>query len=259
MSGQQISTSVTILNSLLGFQAVSLTNFETSAESVIAAGSKVEIASGFFTFASDDQPQASTWTAISTGSTAYITLTPSGTAGAQIVTSKYSSVVPVWSDSKQGWYLSAASTIRYVAGVTKGSATQYNAPFTMVANQERTIDSMVLRQDLTVGNDINLTGNIETHRTINVGSVGGNHLFANDMTEATVFTTIAGQFDIGDAVLVTGGIGITSGSTMIVAYANKISGINLSFFGLIVETGQWSQASFGSASGTVVHGISISW
>lgn len=139
MAGSQIATSVSILNSLLGFQAMSLTNFDTSVESVIAAGSKVEIGSAFFTFSSDDTPQATTWTAITTANTAYITLTPSGTAGSQIVTSKYSDTAPVWSDSKQGWYLTAGSVIRYIGGVTKTSATQYDDAFVLGAIQQRDV------------------------------------------------------------------------------------------------------------------------
>ncbi len=260
MAFDQIATSVSIISTgLKSYQAISLTNFDTSAESVIAAGSAVEIANAFFLADSDDTPQASTWTAITTANTAYITLTPSGTAGSQIVTSKYSETAPVWSDSKQGWYLTAGSVIRYIGGVTKGSATQYNDAFVLFRRQDAAAIDVVFPNDVNITNDINVIGNIETHRTINVGPLGGNHLFANDITEGSAFTIIAGQFDIGDAVLVTGGIGITSGSTMIVSYATKTSSVNLSFFGLIAETGQWAQAAFGDGSGTVVQGISISW
>ena len=50
MSGTQISTSLTIVNSLLGYQGISLTNFTTSAQSLISAGSKVELGGAFFHF-----------------------------------------------------------------------------------------------------------------------------------------------------------------------------------------------------------------
>ena len=108
MAGSQISTSVTIINSLLGYQAVSLTNMTTSAESLIAAGSKVEIASAFFTFSGDETPNASSWTACGAGNTCYITVIPAGTAGSQTVTAEYTDTAPIWSTSKQGWYASAA-------------------------------------------------------------------------------------------------------------------------------------------------------
>ncbi len=129
MAGTQIPTAVTIINSLLSFQAISLTNFSTSAESIIAAGSKVEIASGFFTFDSAATPGATSWTAITTASTAYITCLPSGTAGSQVLTVDYSDVVPLWSDSKQGWYASAASITRYIGAVYKAGATSYENAF----------------------------------------------------------------------------------------------------------------------------------
>ena len=137
MAGSQISTSVTIIDSLLGFQAVSLTNMTIDDESApaIAAGSKVEVAGAFFTFGSDDDPQASTWTSISTGESVYITVTPSGTAGSQILTSKFSTSDPVWSDSKQGWYSSSGSNIRYVAGCFKGSNGVYADKFIVPDNQ----------------------------------------------------------------------------------------------------------------------------
>ncbi len=120
----QISTSVSIINSLLGFQAISLTNFTTSALSNIAAGSKCEIGSAFFNFSSECTPNASSWTAITTATTAYLALTPSGTAGSQIVSASWTATVPVWSTSKQGYYASAASAVRVVGSVYKNSATQ---------------------------------------------------------------------------------------------------------------------------------------
>jgi hypothetical protein len=123
MPGAQIPTSVTRLESMLGYQAVSLTNFDSSALSAIAAGSKVEIAGAFFTFTVDEAIEASTWTAITTGNTAYIALIPAGVAGSQTVTAEYTATAPVWSTSKQGWYASAGSSTRVVGSVYKAEAT----------------------------------------------------------------------------------------------------------------------------------------
>lgn len=124
--GNQIVTSVSIISSLLGFQAISLTDFSTSALSSIAAGSKVEIAGAFFTFNTDCVPNATSWTSILDARTAYLALTPSGTAGSQIVSASWldQSPAPVWSDSKQGWYASAASNIRIIASAWHTSDTQ---------------------------------------------------------------------------------------------------------------------------------------
>ena len=122
MAGSQISTSVTIINSLLGYQAVSLTEFTTSAESSIAAGSKVEIGSAFFSFPSDEALTG--FSTITTSTTAYIELTPAGTAGTQTVTAAWTATAPVWSDSKQGWYHSAASVTRTIGAAYKTGTTR---------------------------------------------------------------------------------------------------------------------------------------
>jgi hypothetical protein len=125
MAGSQLQTSVTILNSLKGFQAVSLTEYNTSAAASIAAGSVVEIAGAFFTFVSDEAIDAASWTAIVTGTTAYITLTPSGTAGSQIVDVAYTATAPTWRDDHQGWYATAASNVRVIGSVYKAEAAIY--------------------------------------------------------------------------------------------------------------------------------------
>lgn len=124
MAGAQISTGVTIISSLKGYQAISLTNFDTSAATAIASGSVVEIAGAFFTWASDETPSG--WSAIATTATAFIVLTPAGAAGSQTVSASYTSTAPVWRDDNQGWYATAGSTIRYIGSVEKTSATQYD-------------------------------------------------------------------------------------------------------------------------------------
>jgi len=131
MAVSQISTSVTIIDSLLGFQAVSLTAYDTASVPTIAAGSKVEVAGAFFTFSSDESIGSTSWTAISTGDTAYITLTPSGTAGSQILTAAWTSTAPTWSTSKQGYYASASSSVRVIGGCIKDgtSGSEYQGKF----------------------------------------------------------------------------------------------------------------------------------
>ena len=122
MSGQQIATSVTILSSgLKGYQGVSLTNFTTSALSAIAAGSTVEIANAFFIFSTEESVTG--FSVITTATSAFLALTPSGTAGSQIVNAAWTSTAPVWSTSKQGYYASAASVTRVVATGLKTGTT----------------------------------------------------------------------------------------------------------------------------------------
>jgi hypothetical protein len=137
MAGAQISTSVTILNSLKGYIGLSLTNFSTSAISQIAVGSVVEVAGAFFNFASNDTINASSWTAITTATTAYIALTPSGTTGSQILTASYIAGPPAWNTSNQGWYASAGSNTRVVGGIYKNSPTSYTKKFLITGNMSQ--------------------------------------------------------------------------------------------------------------------------
>jgi len=140
MAFEQITTSVTILNSgLIGYNGVSLTNFESSAISAIAEGSSIEIAGAFFKADSDITINTSSWTAIVTGYAAYIGLEPSGSAGSQILSAAYYSDLPVWSESKQGWYLSAGSNIRFAATVFKGGDISSDAQWHKIILESRQI------------------------------------------------------------------------------------------------------------------------
>lgn len=145
MAFSQIATSVTILNSgLIGYHGVSLTNIATSALSVIAAGSSIEIAGAFFKADTDITPNASSWTAITTATNAYLGLTPSGTAGSQILSAAYVSTTPVWSTSKQGWYTSAGSNIRIVSKEYKNSNTSALAKYIIKKEQDLSVDDNYL-------------------------------------------------------------------------------------------------------------------
>lgn len=132
MSGTQVATSSSQLTyAIQGYNGINLTNWATSAASVIAAGSGVEVAGAFFRYSGDDTNDATSFSAIATNATAYLQLEPSGTVGSQIVTSSWTSTAPVWRESLNGWYFSAASNIRYVAGCVKTGATSYEYKFIM--------------------------------------------------------------------------------------------------------------------------------
>jgi hypothetical protein len=125
MAITQIPTSVTIISSgLKGYLAVSLTNWATSGLSAIAAGSALEIGNAFFITGAETAINASSWTAITTAGTAYLELTPAGTAGAQTVTARWSATDPTWSEAKQGWYHSSSSVIRTIGSAYKVSPTR---------------------------------------------------------------------------------------------------------------------------------------
>lgn len=139
MSTQQIATSVTaMVAQRLGYQALSLSEMDTSAITVIKSGSKVEIAGALFSFTGDESINASSWTAIATGATASITLTPSGSPGSQILSANWTPDQPVWSESKQAFYLSAGSVIRFVGGCVKGGVASYRRKFVITPYQRET-------------------------------------------------------------------------------------------------------------------------
>lgn len=160
MAISQIGTSVTLVQSGInkGFAAVSLTNLTTSAESVVASGSTFEILGAVFLAASDTTPQGSTWTSITTGAVAYITATPAGTAGSQTITLKYDSTAPTWRDDSQGWYSSAASSIRYIASVRKSNTSSYEGALIIRPNSQSGIFN---EKVLTIGDwDMNATTSV---------------------------------------------------------------------------------------------------
>jgi hypothetical protein len=115
----------------LGHNAVELTNWSASAAGVIAAGSNVEVAGALFNFSSDDTNDTSSFSAITTGATAYLQLVATGTVGSQIVTSSWTSTVPSYRADFHGWYASAASADRVVAGCVKTGTTSYEYKFIM--------------------------------------------------------------------------------------------------------------------------------
>jgi hypothetical protein len=128
MAGSQISTAETVVDTLKGFQAISLTNFDTSAATAIAAGSITEIDGTIFSFTSDETPTG--WSSIATGETAYIYITDDGEP-------RYTSTEPLWNDQAQGWYRWSGffNSSRVIASVTKTSATQYDDKKLMIMKQ----------------------------------------------------------------------------------------------------------------------------
>jgi hypothetical protein len=197
--GTQIPTGITIINSLKGYQALSLNEYATSAAASIAAGSIVEIAGAFFQFTVDETPTG--WSAISTGSTAYIALTASGTAGSQIVDASYTGTAPAWRDDLQGWYASAASSVRIVASVYKTSATSYTLKYILEKHQESNITSRFIQGSLTTETSINAGTSMYAGTSLTVGSCisAGLDIYAGNIVNAAVISaasslTIAGDY-----------------------------------------------------------------
>lgn len=149
MAFSQISTSVTIINSnLIGYNAISFTNFDNTSEPAIASGSSIEIAGAFFK--ADGDISITNWAGITTGVSCYIVLTPSGSAGSQTLAAAYTTTAPVWVTDKNGWYASAASNVRYVGTVYKSGTSDYYAK-RIISNNQKTLGGVNVATNFAIG------------------------------------------------------------------------------------------------------------
>ncbi|MBA7541148.1 hypothetical protein ES705_33455 [subsurface metagenome] len=99
-----------------GYQAISLTHYDDNLEPKIAAGSIVEIGGALFKCEADEPITG--WAGIGDDNDVYIKLVPSG----QTATAAFTTAAPIWSTSKQGWYV---GNDRYVAGLYKDVGGNY--------------------------------------------------------------------------------------------------------------------------------------
>ena len=89
------SVMLTLDKAFKGQHQVSLTNYNNTSESQIAAGSVVECNGAQYQFTSNESITGSP-----SDGTVYIRLVPNG----DTITAEYTATAPTWSDSKQGWY-----------------------------------------------------------------------------------------------------------------------------------------------------------
>ncbi len=108
-----------------GFMRVSLTNFATTAASLIGTGSIFELAGSIYS-CTETAISLAAGTASAAVAVYYVAI-PS--AGGTTCTFTMDSVAPTWVDAKQGFYASAASTSRYLGGTYIGTAATYYDKF----------------------------------------------------------------------------------------------------------------------------------
>ena len=89
------SVMLTLDKAYKGLHQVSLTNYDNTSASQIAAGSVVENNGALYQFLNNESITGSP-----SDGTVYIRLVPSG----DTITAEYTNTAPTWSDSKQGWY-----------------------------------------------------------------------------------------------------------------------------------------------------------
>jgi len=111
------SVMLTLDKTFKGQHQVSLTNYNTTAVSRVAAGSVIEIGGALYTFDSNESI-----TGTPSDGTVYIMAVPSGDS----VTCAYTNTAPTWSDSKQGWYgTGGTANNRYLEFVLTKTGTFY--------------------------------------------------------------------------------------------------------------------------------------
>ena len=266
MPGSQIPTAVTILNSLKGFQAISLTEYATSAAAAIASGSVVEIAGAYFTFAGDETINDSSWTAVTTGTTAYIELTPAGTAGSQVVTAAYSSTAPTWRDDLQGWYASAASNSRAIASVYKAEATSYYPKYLyniMQDQKQRSISVLnaSVASSLSVSESLSVDGTISAGTALNsLRIIPYNTIVSTGTNESAIFTAMSTSIPTdGQTMIVSGTVERVIGADIVVvSHATRNNSTRIYLHGYSI-TNTTVTTEFIDSGGTAVYLASLAW
>jgi hypothetical protein len=115
--GVQVTTAASQIDKQrLGYQAISLTEYDTTAEPEIVAGSKVEVGGALYEFTVDEAGTG--WGGIAVSTECYIALVPSGATVSWI----YTTTAPTWNTEKQGWYSGAN---RYVFHLYKDASGNY--------------------------------------------------------------------------------------------------------------------------------------
>jgi hypothetical protein len=118
MAGAQVTIMANqVEDQRLGFQAISLTHYDDTAEPQIAAGSVVEIGGALFEFAALES--ISGLSGIANNSDVYVKLTVSGSS---VTASGVTTPAPTWDTAKQGWYSGAE---RYVFALRKDGSGNY--------------------------------------------------------------------------------------------------------------------------------------
>ncbi len=111
-----------------GFLAMSLTNPSGTAASSIGTGSVMELAGSLYQFTETAISLAAGTPSANIG--VYYTVIPS--AGGTTVTVVMEGTAPTWIDSKQGYYASAGSLIRYIGGCDIKTAGTYINKFLFI-------------------------------------------------------------------------------------------------------------------------------
>lgn len=132
-----------------GAEVCRLTNWDTTAEPQVAAGSRFEVNSSFFEVPSNESITG--WSGISNGAVAYVYATPSGSTA----TFSYSSTAPTWDSAKGGWF---NGTARALFRVLRTSATVWSEKRNMASIEDHDAIGTVKMFSGTFVNDVTMPG-----------------------------------------------------------------------------------------------------
>lgn len=166
MAGSQVDKSVVatwFTTATAGFEATTLTNYDSTLEPQVAAGSKLEINGDLYLFSSAESITG--WAGLASDSQAYIKFVVAGTD----ITAEYTATAPTWSDSKQGWYgTGGAANDRYVFAIYKTDATTY----TNKTEMEKKSSDKVHESTISAGGEASLKSKVLKIGDWNMDSTG---------------------------------------------------------------------------------------
>ncbi len=201
-----------------GDLVLSLTEFNTTSEPKIAAGSVVEIGGSLFVVTVDEAITG--WAGIGNDTNCYIKLVP----GVADFDAEFTTDVPTWSASKQGWY---DGVDRFIGGLRRGASdADYESKWVYQRSQDNNDTHRI-----TGAGDLGVDGSI----TKGKGLVPSHIYHESGGTQDGLFHAIAPAVPIvGDLAVATGIIQHATSSLLLCSYVERTSATALIFYGVVV-------------------------
>ena len=262
----------------IGKNAISLTEFDTTDEPAIAAGSVVEIGGSLFVVSGDEAITG--WAGIGNDTDCYIKLVP----GVADFTAEFTTDAPTWSTSKQGWY---DGIDRFVAVLHRGATVaDFESKGIIPGVQGNRFSSLDTARDLTVGGDADVGGDLDVTGDADVGGalgVTGLATFGGDLTitsdadhldgtkkvrgsvylaattEDVVFDALDAHMPTTDDEILVSGV-IDKGAVIyVVSRAKRTSATVITFYTARPDTGARAAPTVENGDAGAVTEIAIAW
>ena len=179
-----------------GFQNITLTNWTNTAEPAINQGGRVEIKGALFSFAGNEDLDASNnWAGFGNSTQIYGYYLVGG--GGTTVVCELTTTAPTWQEESGGWYDTASDTNRFWGGIYKDSGGNYSDKF------------LYLGRELAYSNNFN----IDERGAIARGRIVTGVYEASSPTENQIFDALSPSLDtIGREIIVSGGANVKTGN-----------------------------------------------